>query len=60
MKYCEPQFDIPKCDIVFDGKLFRIICPKRAMMNFITVRMATVRCILATVEKSQIPYIDFQ
>jgi hypothetical protein len=54
MIYCESQLDILKCDIVFDGKHVRIICPKRAMMKFIAVRMATLRCILATVENSQI------
>ena len=54
MPYCESQLDIPKCVIVIDGKHVPIICPKRALMNFISVRRATVRCIVAAVDKSQI------
>jgi hypothetical protein len=47
--------DILDCDIFIDEKLVPIICLKRALMNFITIRRATVRCILAAVDKSQIP-----
>jgi hypothetical protein len=53
MLYCESQLDIPNCDIVINGKHVSIICPKRALMNSITVRRATGRCILATGNKSK-------
>ena len=54
LPYCESQLDIPNCDIVIDGKHVPIICPKRAMMNVITVRRATERSNVATVDKSLI------
>jgi hypothetical protein len=50
MRDCETRLDIPNWNGVIDWKHDHIRCPEWVVMNFITVRRATVLCLLITVD----------
>ena len=51
MEESEARLDIPNCSAVIDWKHDHIRCLERMAVNFITVRRATVWCLLVTVDK---------
>jgi len=50
----ETRLDTQNCSGVINWKHYHNRCPERVDTNFITVRRATVLCLLATVDEGQI------